>query len=142
MRVVYIYGLHAIMKSYLTTICLMGLFTFLFGCKQQEVLKENLYGTWEAVKLNGGPISKHGFTSIKMNITPDSIYITTEMKTFGDVTTKSQGTWQLMDNVLKSKIGEVNRDSHLQIQGGNTIFTPDPLFQPEAVYESEYRKVQ
>jgi hypothetical protein len=129
------------MKPHLITVCLMGLFSFLFGCKQQEIPKEALYGNWEAVKLNSGPINKHGFTSIKMNITPDSIHITTEMKTFGEITTKSEGTWQLIGNVFKSKIGEAEKDSRIKVRGANIIFMPDPLFKQETVYESEYQKV-
>lgn len=130
------------MKSYFTTFLLMGLFTLLFGCKNQEISKESLYGNWEAIKLNDEPINKHGFTSIKMNISPDSIHITTQTKTFGEITTESEGTWQLTGNVFKSKIGEINKETHLRVKGSNILFTPDPLFRNETVSTSEYRKMQ
>lgn len=116
--------------------------SILFGCEQPEINKEILYGNWEAVRLDGEPINTHGFTSIKMNITPDSIHITTQMKTFADVTTVSKGSWELAGNVFKAKIGDGDKASQIQLQDSNLIFGPDPLFNQEAVTKSEYQKVK
>lgn len=130
------------MKTYLTKTVLLGLLSFLFSCKQPGINKDALYGSWEAIRLDGKPINTHGFTSIKMKITPDSIYITTQMKTFGDVTTESEGSWELTGNGFKSKIGEGGKESNIYMQGSNLIFTPDPLFKQEAVSKSEYQRVE
>lgn len=116
--------------------------SILFGCKQPKINKEALYGNWEAVRLDGEPINTHGFTSIKMNITPDPIRITTQMKTFADVTTKSEGSWELAGNVFNAKIGDNDKTSQIQLQRSNLIFSPDPLINQEAVSNSEYQKVK
>ncbi len=120
----------------------MRLFKFLFGYKKTEFLKEDLIGNWEALKLNGEPISKHGFAYIRMHISIDSISISTGMNIFDGITTESIGTWKLSGKVFQSEIGESIRESKFEIREDNLTFEPDPLFKVDTVFKSEYRRIK
>lgn len=119
----------------------MGIFSFLMGCKQQAIKRETLYGNWEAITFDNVPISEHKFVSVKMSITADSIQVVTQMKSFADLTTKSESEWSYQNGVIKSKFGDNFKTSSLQLHGDNLIFTPDPLFNSETVHKSEYKRV-
>jgi hypothetical protein len=119
----------------------MGIFSFLFNSKETKIKAEHLYGDWDAVSLNGEALSKHGFSSIKIKITSDTIRIITKMNTFGDFTTISEGNWELNDKIFISKIGDGEKQSRLRFYGTRLIFTPDPLFKSETVSKSEYSKI-
>ena len=129
------------MKHYLTKILVVGIFSFFLGCRQSTIKKETLYGNWEAVKFDNVPIGEHEFISVKMTITADSIRVITQMKSFADLTTRSESEWSYQNGVIKSKFGDKYKTSHLELIGDNIIFTPDLLFNSEIVHKSEYQRV-
>ena len=129
------------MRTYFTITALIAIITILFGCKQ-PIGKNALVGNWDAIKLDGTPINTHGFTSIKMQITTDSVYITTQMKTFGDVTTVSKGSWELKGKVFTTTIGEGVKESNVTLKENMISFSPDPLLNQDAVSKSEYQRVR
>ena len=129
-------------ESIFKKIILLGFFTFLFGCNKKEIKEEALYGKWMAINLNNQPIQSHGFTSIILTLSHDSIEIITEIKTIGSMTTVSNGIWSYKDGIFKSKIGDNFIKSKITISKSSLIFSPDPLFLKEAVLNSEYRKIK
>jgi len=130
------------MKKYKIAV-IMGLFSFMFGCSSSELNKSELIGKWDCVKLNDQPIKEHGFTSIQMEMfSNDSVVIITTMNTFGEVTTKSKGTWSIKNGKVKAKIGANYIESIIEFSDGLLTFTPDLLFKSETVEKSEYKKIQ
>lgn len=116
---------------------LSGLLTFLFGCKQSTVNKTDLIGVWQGTTHNNTPITNKGFYSIKLTITNDSVEVIADMNSFGGhITTKSYGPWSLDKNIIKTKFGDNEQESIVNIDNG--ILT----FKPEAVSTSQYKKTQ
>ena len=129
------------MKKTIKAMFLTGLLTFLFGCKQTTVNKDNLIGIWEGEKQNNMPIKDQGFNSIKLTFTNDSVEVFVDMKAFGGhVTTKSIGPWTLDKNTIKVKFGKQEQECTFTIEDGMLTFKPDLFFKTETVLSSQYKR--
>ena len=131
------------MKKNIKTTVLSGLLTFLFGCGQTTVAKDNLIGIWVGEKQNNILITDQGFRSIKLTFTKDSVEVFADMNAFGgQVTTKSSGPWTINKNILKAKFGESEHECSVVLENGVLTFKPDLFFKPESAFSSQYKKAK
>jgi hypothetical protein len=131
------------MKKTIISMFLSGLLTFLLGCRQTTVTKENLLGVWEGKKQNDHPIKALGFNSIKLTFTTDSVEVLADMNAFGgQVITKSTGSWTLNKNIIKTKFGENVKECSVTFKDGKLMFKPDLFFKQESVSSSQYIKTK
>ena len=60
----------------------------------------------------------------------------------GDIATKSEGSWKLDNGMLLTIFGEGKNKCSLKKSSDGIIFSPDPLFKPEVIQTTEYRKIK
>lgn len=116
---------------------------FIKNLFREPGLKENeLIGIWKCKKINNRDIINLGFKTIKLILKEDhSLEQETNMNAFGgDVTTRSNGKWELIDNQLIVKVGEYESKCSIHFKNGTVKFNPDPIFKEERIKLTEYVK--
>jgi hypothetical protein len=125
-------------------ITILGFLAWISSCTPKELTREDLIGKWECVAMNGEPIQKTQFISVSIEFQHDGqTQQETHMNAWGgDVKTTSNGPWDIENGILKTKYGENEHTSKITVSNKNLIFSPDPLFNPESIKTSEYKRMQ
>jgi len=113
----------------------------LFG--KSALSTRDLIGEWSCKKINNRSIDEFGFIEIRIIFNLDkTLEQQTKMNAFGgDVTTKSSGTWDLIDKQFVAEIGEHKSKCAIHKLASNIVFKPDPLFKKESINMTEYKKI-
>lgn len=119
------------------------LLLLLASCEEPKTVnREDLVGKWEAESLNGGPLAIQGMKSNILEFKDnDSLEVTTLMTSFGMITLTLKGTWKLEDGALITKISDSGRVCQIQLNANELLVSPDPVFSPERIMSSRYKKL-